>query len=65
MKRAVDAYPSVLEFVPDHFKTQEICEEAVDAYPQISKFAPDYLKTKKMFDKTVSKDICALKFVLE
>ena len=31
--RAVSTYPSTIQFVPDQFKTQEMCIKAVDTCP--------------------------------
>ena len=30
---AVDTYSSTIQFVPDEYKTQKICDKAVDTYP--------------------------------
>ena len=30
---ATDTYSSTIQFVPDEYKTQEICDKAVDTYP--------------------------------
>ena len=42
-----------LEFVPDHFKTQEMCSKAVCMDPYSLEFVPDHLKTQEMCDKAV------------
>ena len=44
-----------LEFVPDHLKTQEMCNKAVRIEPCSLAFIPDYLKTQKMWDDAVRK----------
>ena len=45
--------PCSLAFVPDHFKTQEICNKAVCMEPFLLKYVPDYLKTQEMCEKNV------------
>ena len=44
-ERVVLEYPRFLPFVPDMYKTQEICEIALDKDPYTLKFVPDHLKT--------------------
>ena len=50
-ERAVLEYPWFLPFVPDKYKTQELCKTAVekDSYCML-KFVPDHLKTQEMWD---------------
>ena len=43
--KAVENEPETLEFVPDHFKTQEMCERVVENVPGVLEFVPDHLKT--------------------
>ena len=31
--KAVDTYPSTIEYVPDQFRTQEMCDKALDKCP--------------------------------
>ena len=40
-ERAVEDEPETLEFVPDHFKAQEICDKAVEEDPCV----PDWFVT--------------------
>ena len=40
--------PHSLAFVPDHFKTQEMCNEMDEADPYMSKFVPVHIRTYEM-----------------
>ena len=31
--KVVSTYPYTMQFVPDHFKTEEMCDKAVDTCP--------------------------------
>ena len=42
--KAVDAYPSTTEYVPDWFKTQEMCDKGVDKYPFVFDSVPNQYK---------------------
>ena len=64
-----------LEFVSDHFKTEDMCNKAVRRGPYTLRYAPDHLKTQEMCDKAVriifpdeykTKDICndAVSFII-
>ena len=37
--KAVSTYPSKIQFIPDRFKAQEMCDKAVKTY----QFVPDYV----------------------
>ena len=43
--KRVSREPHSLEFLPDGYKTQEICNKAVEADPCILKFVPVHLRT--------------------
>ena len=45
-----------LKYVPDQYKTQEMCERAIKDDPWALEFVPDHFKTQEMCDKAVSKD---------
>ena len=45
---AVKQSVCLLVFVPDRFKTQEICNEAVTYNPYTLTFIPDHVKTQEM-----------------
>ena len=42
---AVEKLSEVLGFVPDQYKTQEMCNEAVKSDPRVLGFVPDQYKT--------------------
>ena len=46
-KKAVEKYLYTLRFVPDHLKTQGMCEIAVEKDPYTLKFVPDWLVTQQ------------------
>ena len=53
--------PSVLLFfIPDHLKTQEMCEKAVEKSSHMLCHVPDHFKTQKMCDKAVRDDSFSL-----
>ena len=39
--------PTSLEYVPDHFKTQEMCNEAAEEEPSSLRYVPDYFVTQQ------------------
>ena len=41
----VDIEPNFLPFLPDPFKTREMCEKAVKKYPWLLKYVPDWFVT--------------------
>ena len=43
----------MLEFVPDCYKTQKMCEETVEYVPEMLEFIPDQLKTQEICEKAV------------
>ena len=45
----------LLAYVPDHFKTEEMCNEAVLVDPWLMYDVPDYLKTQEMCNEVVKK----------
>ena len=47
-EKAVEDKSEALEYVPDHFKTEEICKEAVSREPYALGHVPDHLKTQQM-----------------
>lgn len=38
----------MLQFIPDQYKTQALCEKAVDAYPLALYCVPDWFLTPKV-----------------
>ena len=50
--KAADTCPLVFHyFVPDRYKTQEMCHKAVDDFLPALKFVPDWFFTSKMIKK--------------
>ena len=49
-EKAVEEFPGALEFIPDHFKMQEICERVAEKYPSWFIYVPDQLKTQEMYN---------------
>ena len=39
--------------IPDHFKTQEMCNKAVHIEPNLLTYIPDCLKTQEMCNEAV------------
>ena len=50
-------------FVPDHFWTQEMCNEIMRTMPDAFHHIPDRFKTQKMYDQAVKEDSSSLQFV--
>ena len=53
----------MLEVVPNHFKTQKMCDKAVDCIPWSLAHVPNYFKTQEMCNKAVYKNPCCLKYL--
>ena len=45
---AAEQSPEVLEYVPDHFVTQEMCNETVKTSPWMLEYVPDHFVTQEM-----------------
>ena len=56
---AVNTCHSTMKFVPDCYKTQEMCDEAVSEDP----FMLDKYKTQIMCDETADDSLATLKFI--
>ena len=46
----------MFEYVPDRFKSREMCEQAVKENPYLLQFVPDALKRSEICEKAVSRD---------
>ena len=55
--------PRLLAFFPDHFKTEEMCNEVVEKDPNTIWHFPVHLRMQEMFFKAVEKYLYPLKFV--
>ena len=60
--KAVNTFPSTIQFVLDQFKTRAMCDKAVDTCPFVFDSVPDQYTTQKLCDKIVSKDPFMLKY---
>ena len=49
--------------IPDHLKTQEMCNEAVRIKPFSLAYVSDRFKTQEMCNETVRKKLCMMLFV--
>ena len=47
-------YPHALEFVPECYKTQNMCDKDVNTYPSTIKYVPECLLTEEMCDKAIN-----------
>ena len=45
--RPVDEWPWLLEYVPDQYKTKEMCYKAVRRYLSSLQFVPDWFETQQ------------------
>ena len=54
---------TLFKIVPDHFRTQEMCNEAVYIGPRSLAFVPDHFKTEEMCDKAARDDPSSLRYV--
>ena len=54
--KTVSTYPSTIKFVPECFKTQEMCNKAVNRCFFVFNSIPDQQKTQKICDRVVSED---------
>ena len=60
--KAAGNYPHALEFVPECYKAQNLCDKAVDTHPSTIKYVPECYKTLGMCYKAVH--ICFLYLIL-
>ena len=45
--------------IPDHFKTQDMCNKAVKENPCSLEHVPDHFKTQEICNKAVEEDPCS------
>ena len=55
--------PCVLRFIPDRFKTQEMCIKALEVDLWKLKDVPDHFKTQGICDDVVRRSPCYLEYV--
>ena len=53
---------SCIVTIPNHLKTQEMCDEAVDINPRSLAYVPNHFKTQKMCNEAVRNKLCMLLF---
>ena len=56
IKLLIMLYVHALEFVPNCYKTQKMCNKAVNTYPSAMQFVPEYCYTQEIYDRVVSED---------
>ena len=57
--------PSVIRFVPDRYKTQQMCDKAILENSETLKFVPDCFKNQEMCNKAVDNYLHMLEYVPE
>ena len=63
--KAVEKNPMMIRFVPNHFKTQEICERSsCKRFSYALPYVPDEYKTQQMYKSVVLKYPENLRFLL-
>ena len=55
--------PNLIQEIPDHIETQEMCAKAVHIKTFSLKFARDYCKIQEMIAEVVCKELYLLEFV--
>ena len=53
VKRRLKKRHRLKKYVPDHFKTQKMCENVVKKNPNPLAYIPNYFKIQEMCNKTV------------
>ena len=53
--KVVDNYCWTLEFVPDWYMTQKMCDKDVNIHPSTIEYVPDQFKDQEMCDKAADK----------
>ena len=46
----------ILQYIPEQFKTLEMCEQAVKEYAELFRFVPDEFITQEICDQVVKED---------
>ena len=59
---AVNISTSIMQFVPECYKTQEMCKKNVDFCPFVTGSVADCYKTQEICDKIASEDHFMLKY---
>ena len=61
-EKAVNIYDSTIQFVPDCYKTQKMCDKVICEDPFMLVKDPDRYKTQGTCDKVVDDCLAALRF---
>ena len=64
-KNAVKNLPYLIRYVPDQYKTQQMCDKAILENAEKLKSVPDYYKNQELCSKAVDNYPYALEFVPE
>ena len=62
-EKDVNIYDSTIQFVPDCYKTQKICDKVICEDPFMLVKDPDRYKTQGTCDKVVHDCLAALRFI--
>ena len=57
--------PWALSYVPDQYKTQEMCNEAVEKSPEVLEHVPEHLNTQEMWNREVQSSPWMLEHVFD
>ena len=60
-----ESFPRWLREIPEHLKTEEMCNKAMAQFPYALYYVPDYLKTKKMCDDAIYNNPAVLFLILD
>lgn len=60
-----DCLKMCMKYIPEKFKTPELCEKAVRWIGYMLKYVPEHLKTKELCEIAVKRDGSLLKYVPE
>ena len=52
-------------YVPDQYKTQEMCNEAVEKSPEVLEHVPEHLNTQEMWNREVQSSPWMLEHVFD
>ena len=55
--------PRWIREIPEHFKTQEMCNETVAQFSYTLRYVPDLLKTQEMYNQAVRNNQCFFLFI--
>ena len=56
MTGSVEKNPFLLKYIPDKYKTEDMCNNAVNSKPWVLQYVPDQFKTQDMCDSAVDNE---------